>query len=590
MNQAVAQSSPQIIAIEHIHVQNDFNPRKNFDEVAFNRLVSSIRENGLISPICVRRVADDQYHLVAGERRFRAMSLLKEMEIPALVIECDDQEARQLSLIENLDRADLSVAEEALFSQKHVDAYQGDYAKAAESLGWTVSKLKHRLQLLHCTESVMNALMTNQILLGHAELISTLPSESQDALLPRVIESKATVATLKEQLEGFSISLTQRIFDDTDCKTCPHNSELQAELFSSSISSGRCTNKTCFTDKTKQKLVELKDQHKDDYAVIAYQTEKVEGTTVPLVASGANGVGVQQFKSCQGCAFFGGILEDRLGNSTGQITAPMCFQRTCNSEKIASYQKSIEVVVVAEPANENPIATKADTTGVTKPKAPSNEAPVSASKTPAGVAVQYDRSIRAAVNAHVSKDLKWSLAFAVYGQASLIQGVRNCPYDNLQKVLKLVGLTIDSGYNKTRHIEALATQDEAVLRQALIKLPIVFLSQDASNQADYVPIPRREMNIRVVATDKVDVSPYVVIDEPFLNAHTKAGIQEIMESSGFKDWLVNQTDGEKNYQAMLAMKKDECIKKLLALNYDFSGYVPTGINELVAYTLKNAKK
>lgn len=561
--------TPQFIPMESILVQDDFNPRKHFNQDDFTRLVTSIRDNGLITPISVRRRDDGQYYLVAGERRLRALRALKETDVPALVLDCDDQTARRLALLENTDRANLSISEEAYAAQKHVDAFDGDHQAAATSIGWSLSKLKCRLALLHASAAVLEALTADTIALGHAELLSGLPANQQDVILQRVIEGKVSVAVLKEQLEAFSISLGQAFFDTTDCNQCPHNSS-QADLFADHISANRCTNKTCFSDKTKIALQAHKDRLSDEYVALAFHTEKVEGSVIPLVATGPQGVGPTQLSACAGCAYRGATIEDRIGPNIGQVTGPLCFQRACHNEKKAAYQQSLVPAKVEAPVVSRP-STPTATAPTTAPTP--SVAPAKPSKTPHAVTVQNDAVVRRAVQANLNSAPHWILAIAVYGQATLLTGRSH----DLDGELAKLGLKVSRTYNKAETIEQLAKCDIELLKAALVKIPAMMLLQDPENESLYDNLSRREINARIAKAENFDLTPHVRINADYFAAFTKSGIQAELEASGFSQWLQAKDNGKKAYTALLAMKKDELIKAVMAEAYDFSGYLPNAV-------------
>lgn len=144
------QTDLQHVAVSEIRVAPEFNPRRTFSDDETREFAERINNSGWVSPLLIRPDPDgDGYLLVAGERRFRAVTYLGWEQVPVTIKQMDDVEHRKLALAENADRKDLNVAEEALAARAHVDAYGGDHEKAAESLGWPVKRLKHRLQLLH---------------------------------------------------------------------------------------------------------------------------------------------------------------------------------------------------------------------------------------------------------------------------------------------------------------------------------------------------------------------------------------------------------------------------------------------------------
>jgi ParB family chromosome partitioning protein len=579
----------QFLPIDLIEVAEDFNPRKIFHDEEFNRLVSSIRENGLISPIAVRPRPDGRYWLIAGERRLRALRLLKETDVPALVRECDDVEARRLALLENLDRSQLTVSDEALSAKQHLDAYEGDHAAAAAALGWPVDRLKHRLRLLHCSAAVLDALGRHTIKIGHAELLAGLPAEAQDKLLGAIIEKGVSVQDFKVQLEGFALPLSQAIFDTTtDCVGCPSNSTSQADLFSTTISGAKCSNKGCFQSKTTEALEARQAKLKDEYATVAFATQVPEGRTIPLTMYGATGLPEKVLSACQGCAFRGVVIEDRIGSSTGKTSGPTCFQRTCHSEKLAAVKAEADQASTdATPDRTTACGTSAGETTATAPTSPRNGTKPPAPKAdapravPRQVLIACDAMQRAAVSNAVGKTPTMVLALAVYGLHRLRQSEAHGKASDLD--FAALGLPQLASYrsDETATIAELSVTDPQVLRAALVSLSQAFVTDGSGSE----PLPggrvnRRKLAAKLRAAHSINPAPFVVVDKAFLATFTKAGIEQVLDESGFAAWMKAKDDGEKAYRALLAKGKDDLVSGVLAAGFDFTGYVPSAFGSL----------
>ena len=123
-------------------------PRKNFDQEKLKELADSIRQHGLIQPLTVRKLASGYYQIIAGERRWRAARMAGLDEVPAVIIEADDQKSMELAMIENLQREDLNPIEEALGFQALVETYGMTQAEAADSVGKSRSAVANALRLL----------------------------------------------------------------------------------------------------------------------------------------------------------------------------------------------------------------------------------------------------------------------------------------------------------------------------------------------------------------------------------------------------------------------------------------------------------
>uniref|UniRef100_UPI003F4938E9 PRTRC system ParB family protein n=1 Tax=Cupriavidus necator TaxID=106590 RepID=UPI003F4938E9 len=180
------------------------NPRKYFDPAEMAELTDSVRENGVIQPILIRPLGDDTFELVAGERRLRAAKAAHgdDYPIPVTIREMSEEEAERLALIENVQRADMAPSEEAVAAARIVGQLKGDREEAAKILGWSRSTLDKRLALMNCSTSVLDALNTRTIQLGHAELLATLAKDKQDKLLPVIVGEKKSMAELKKTIEA----------------------------------------------------------------------------------------------------------------------------------------------------------------------------------------------------------------------------------------------------------------------------------------------------------------------------------------------------------------------------------------------------
>lgn len=158
---------------------NPDQPRQDFNEEELQSLAESIRVHGVIQPLTVRETGDVYYQIIAGERRWRASRLAGLTEIPALVIEADDKTAKELALIENLQRQDLNSVEEALGYQSLMDDFGLTQEEAAERVGKSRSAVANALRLLTLDEKVLEMIRVGSITAGHARAILMLKSEKK---------------------------------------------------------------------------------------------------------------------------------------------------------------------------------------------------------------------------------------------------------------------------------------------------------------------------------------------------------------------------------------------------------------------------
>lgn len=123
-------------------------PRKYFDEIALTELADSIREHGIIQPLTVRKLSSGYYQIITGERRWRAARMAGLQEVPVLIMDADDQTAALLTMIENLQREDLSPIEEATGFQALIENYHMTQEEAARRVGKSRSAVTNSLHLL----------------------------------------------------------------------------------------------------------------------------------------------------------------------------------------------------------------------------------------------------------------------------------------------------------------------------------------------------------------------------------------------------------------------------------------------------------
>lgn len=179
------------VALELIH-PSPFQPRTRFDEGALQSLADSIRAQGLIQPVVLRR-RSGEYELIAGERRWRAAQLAGLHQIPAIVREIDDHQAAALALIENLQREDLDPIEQAEAMSRLIREFDMTHQQVADILGVSRPVVSNALRLLDLAEPVRALLQGNRIDAGHARALAGLPQEQQAAVAEKIVARALTV-------------------------------------------------------------------------------------------------------------------------------------------------------------------------------------------------------------------------------------------------------------------------------------------------------------------------------------------------------------------------------------------------------------
>ena len=156
-------------------------PRRHFDETALNELAASIAARGVIQPVVVRPLGGNRYQLVAGERRWRASQRARVHEIPAIVRQLDDREVTALALIENLQREDLNPVEEARAYQKLAERDGLTQQDIATFVDKSRSHVANIMRLLGLPEDVLGMIERDELSMGHARALATLPDPAAAA-------------------------------------------------------------------------------------------------------------------------------------------------------------------------------------------------------------------------------------------------------------------------------------------------------------------------------------------------------------------------------------------------------------------------
>ncbi|WP_419960483.1 nucleoid occlusion protein [Psychrobacillus sp. BM2] len=188
------------IAIEKI-VPNRYQPRTVFDDDKIEELARTIHTHGVIQPIIIRKMDDEKFEIIAGERRFRAMTKLKWSEVPAIIRNLSDKETASIALIENLQREELTAIEEAVAYQKLLKLHDLTQEALAQRLGKGQSTVANKLRLLKLPQEVQEAIMKKDLSERHARaLMAIKEKETQLELMNMSIEKQWNVKQLEEKV------------------------------------------------------------------------------------------------------------------------------------------------------------------------------------------------------------------------------------------------------------------------------------------------------------------------------------------------------------------------------------------------------
>lgn len=189
------------LAIDQIE-PNRFQPRTIFDDEKINELAQTIHTHGMIQPIIVRKIDGGKYELIAGERRWRAVTSLEWKHIPAIVRNMTDAETASVALIENLQREELTVIEEAKAYASLIELQSLTQEALAQRLGKSQSTIANKLRLLKLPNEVQEALMSKKITERHARaLIKLKDKEKQLRILSIIIEQGLNVKQTEEKVK-----------------------------------------------------------------------------------------------------------------------------------------------------------------------------------------------------------------------------------------------------------------------------------------------------------------------------------------------------------------------------------------------------
>lgn len=193
-------------------VPGQYQPRQHMDEGALYELAESIKSQGIMQPILVRRLSEGgnagKYEIIAGERRFRAAHIAGLQEVPVLVKEVDDQTTAAMALIENMQREDLNALEEAQGLQRLIREFGLTHEAAAQAVGRSRSAASNLLRLLQLAEPVQTMLMAGDLDMGHARALLALDKATQITAANQIAGKKMSVREAESLVKKLSAEFT----------------------------------------------------------------------------------------------------------------------------------------------------------------------------------------------------------------------------------------------------------------------------------------------------------------------------------------------------------------------------------------------
>lgn len=201
--------------IRHLAIQaiqpNRYQPRSEFDPAQLQELADSIRQRGVMQPLLVRPLADNRFELIAGERRWRAAQAVGLTTVPAMVRTATDEEALEIALIENIQRADLNPIEEAKAYQQLATIFKLTQEQIADKVGRSRAAVANALRLLALPAEVLSWVANGTLSVGHAKVIlGSATPEEQRLVAERVLKRNLTVRDTELLVEGLKGDATAR--------------------------------------------------------------------------------------------------------------------------------------------------------------------------------------------------------------------------------------------------------------------------------------------------------------------------------------------------------------------------------------------
>lgn len=264
------QSAVILIPVEQI-IPNPNQPRKTFKDESLTELAESIRTFGVIQPIQVRKVDNELYELVSGERRLRASKLAGMQEIPAMEVTISDKDSAVIAIIENVQREDLSFFEEAESYRQLIKYYDMTQEQVAALIGKSQSFVANKIRLLKLDDQVIQAVKTNQLSERHARALLKIPDEAiQREVIEQIHKQDLNVKKTEALVEKVREEVMTNNYDEkiTPGKKARVKSFINAQIYINTI-------KSAFkVVKENKRSAKYKETEKDDRIVITITIPK----------------------------------------------------------------------------------------------------------------------------------------------------------------------------------------------------------------------------------------------------------------------------------------------------------------------------
>lgn len=570
----------QRVLLSLIRRNPNIDPRKSRNKAEYEDIRESIRKDGVIQSILIRPIegADVPYEVVAGNTRFDASVDVGHHDIPVIIREMTDAQARQFAAIENMKRSNLTPIEEAQHCVVLLADLANDHAEVCRALGWNRQHLDSRILLSKCCEFVSEALTQGQIKIGHAELLAPMPDEEQEIVCKRIIERNMSVVDTKKRLLEVTSDITSARFDTTECATCPSNSALYSDMFSTSLGGAKCQKLACWTAKTDAHVQACIDAAKAEFGVVHTDATLPKDGYILLEESGTNGVGKAQITACLSCKNYGAVVSTKPGQE-GHTVGSHCFDRNCNTDRKSEYQALIAQTsgarTVVHGASDAP---GAKTASAATGKAPGTD--TNAASKPSAKAPEMKRAIRREAfdlyarmgAAAIQSDKRYVLAISI---VSLYLDMRSdLPSELDDRMKKAIGIPSGlASYSRADFEGVLAQQPLEKLEGFLVQLAACSVFRKDSTDQFQKSVAGAQ-SLSVIKATGMNPVEHFKMSESYLKALTKAGVIVDCKASGF-DKKYDEIKGDKEFAKLAAGKADDLMKAILGFTeFSWAGYLP----------------
>ena len=550
------------------------NMRRSRSEKELNELCEAVRlANVVTQGVTVRVDTEDhtRLQLIAGYGRLHAARANGFETIPAVFKVADDNASLSMMISENHDRTNTSIADDIVATTKMHSLCNGNFTQTAKELGKPVLIVKSLVLLSHCAPEVLQALHDEQILVGHAEILSQFTEIIQVSTLANIIKEDWAVEKLKERAGVATRKLSDAIFDIAACASCVHNTTEQSDLFSNTVGTAKCANLKCYRDKTTQELLVRKTQLETEHSMVIIATDATTAGTKEVTASM---VGDKQLnEGCAKCTSNAVVIIDSIARNAGTVVNNQCSDNICLTKMIGKQSKSSKAVK-AEPVKKTKVVDNKSTPSTKDAESStSSQTAKSVEKTGESVVAkipsavkEHNANLLREVSALVNVDndhLMFALGTAAIIKDSSVNDFRELPFD----------LNIDASYRYDQNVFTLVNLSPEQLTD-VNRYALTYTMNKTST--DTISSIRKIMidAIKLSGQGEVTAIKTWKADKGTLSNYMKGGISALCNESGFAT-AYDAKYGVAAFKKLENKSKTDLVKGIVADDFDWTNFAPT---------------